>query len=79
MSKVEKDNAVDEVIESQEVSTVQSVVVTALDPVYNDRGQLSYGFTIKLDDTTYSFRTNQQGHLELNGYGIFANNHILAQ
>jgi hypothetical protein len=79
MSKVKKDNAVDEVIKSQEVSTVQPVVVTALDPIYNDRGQLSYGFTIKLDDTIYSFRTNQQGYLELNGSGIFFNNFILAQ
>ena len=79
MSKVKKDNAVDEVIKSQEVSTAQPVVVTALDPVYNDRGQLSYGFTIKLDDTTYSFRTNTQGYLELNGSGIFFNNFILGQ
>jgi hypothetical protein len=71
MSKVKKDNAVDEVIKSQEVSTAQPVVVTALDPVYNDRGQLSYGFTIKLDDTTYRFRTNQQGYLQLNNSGSF--------
>ena len=78
MSKVKKDTIVDEVIEIQHVSTVQPLVVTALDPVYNDRGQLSYGFTIKLDDTTYSFRTNQQGYLELNGSGIFFNNFILA-
>ena len=78
MSKVKKDNAVDEVIKSQEVSTAQPVVVTALDPVYNDRGQLSYGFTIKLDNVAYSFRTNQQGYLELNGSGIFFNNFILA-
>ena len=78
MTKIKKDNVVDEVIESQEVSTVQPVVVTALDPVMNIRGQLNYGFTIKLDDTTYSFRTNQQGYLELNGSGIFFNNFILA-
>ena len=71
MSKVKKDNAVDEVIKSQEVSTAQPVVVTALDPVYNDRGQLSYGFTIKLDDTPYSFRTNQQGYLQFNNSGSF--------
>ena len=78
MTKIKKDNAIYEVIESQEVSTVQPVVVTALDPVMNIRGQLNYGFTIKLDDTTYSFRTNQQGYLELNGSGIFFNNFILA-
>lgn len=78
MTKIKKDNVVDEVIESQEVSTVQPVVVTALDPVMNIRGQLNYGFTIKLDDTTYSFRTNQQGYLDLNGSGIFFNNFILA-
>lgn len=78
MTKIKKDNAIYEVIESQEVSTVQPVVVTALDPVMNIRGQLNYGFTIKLDDTTYSFRTNQQGYLDLNGSGIFFNNFILA-
>jgi hypothetical protein len=79
MTKIKKDNAIYEVIESQEVSTVQPVVVTALDPVMNIRGQLNYGFTIKLDDTTYSFRTNQQGYLELNGSGIFCDNFILGQ
>lgn len=79
MSKVKKDNTVDEVIESQEVSTVQSVVVTALGPVYTDRGQLSYGFVVTIDGVDNTFRTNTQGYLELNGSGIFFNNFILAQ
>jgi hypothetical protein len=74
MTKVKKDNAVvDEVINNQ------PVVVTALDSIYNDRGQLSYGFVIKLDGVDYSFRTNTQGYLELNGSGIFFNNFILGQ
>ena len=74
MTKVKKDNvAVDEVINNQ------PVVVTALDPIYSDRGQLSYGFVIKLDNVDYSFRTNTQGYLELNGSGIFFNNFILGQ
>ena len=79
MSKVKKDNVVDEVIKSQEVSTAQPVVVTALNPVYSDRGQLSYGFVVTLDGVDYSFCTNTQGYLELNGSGIFFNNFILAQ
>ena len=78
MSKIKKDNSVGEVIVAQEVSTVQSVVVTALDPIYSDRGQLSYGFVVTLDGVDYSFRTNTQGYLELNGSGIFFNNFILA-
>lgn len=74
MTKVKKDNvAVDEVINNQ------PVVVTAIDPIYTDRGQLSYGFVIKLDNVDYSFRTNTQGYLELNGSGIFFNNLILGQ
>lgn len=74
MTKVKKDNAVvDEVINNQ------PVVVTALDPIYTDRGQLSYGFMVTLDNVDYSFRTNTQGYLELNGSGIFFNNFILGQ
>ena len=71
MSKVKKDTIVDEVIEIQHVSTVQPLVVTALDPVYNDRGQLSYGFTVELGNKTFSFRTNQQGYLQFNNSGSF--------
>jgi hypothetical protein len=74
MTKVKKDNVtVDEVINNQ------PVVITALDPIYSDRGQLSYGFVIKLDNVNYSFRTNTQGYLELNGSGAFFNKFTLAQ
>ena len=80
MSKVNKDNAVaDNVIDNKDVPINQPVVVTALDPIYSDRGQLSYGFTVSLDGVDYSFRTNTQGYLELNGSGIFFNNFILGQ
>jgi len=78
MSKVKKDNAVaDNVIDSKDVPINQPVVVTALDPIYGDRGQLSYGFMVTLDGIDYSFRTNTQGYLGLNGSGIFFNNFIL--
>lgn len=63
--------------ETQESLINDSVIVTALDPVFSDRGQLSYRFTIESQNVTYSFRTNQQGHLELNGSGIFFNNYVL--
>lgn len=63
--------------ETQESLINDSVIVTALDPVYSDRGQLSYGFTIESQNVTYSFRTNQQGYLELNGSGVFFNNYVL--
>ena len=80
MSKVKKDNAVvDNVIDNKDVPINQPVVITTLDPIYGDRGQLSYGFTVSLDGVDYSFRTNTQGYLELNGSGIFFNNFILGQ
>jgi hypothetical protein len=80
VKKVKKDNAVaDNVIDNKDFPINQPVVVTALDPIYTDRGQLSYGFVIKLDNVDYSFRTNTQGYLELNGSGIFFNNFILGQ
>jgi len=90
MTKVKKDNAVadnvidnkdnavaDNVIDNKDVPINQPVVVTALDPIYADRGQLSYGFVVTLDGVDYNFRTNTQGYLELNGSGIFFNNFIL--
>jgi hypothetical protein len=78
MSKVKKDNAVvNNVIDNKDVSINQSVVVTALDPIYSQYGQLSYGFVVTLDGVDYNFRTNTQGYLELNGSGIFINNFIL--
>jgi hypothetical protein len=74
MSKVKKNNvAVDEVLNNQ------PVVVTALDPIYSDHGQLSYGFVVTLNGIDYSFRMNTRGYLELNGSGIFFNNFILGQ
>lgn len=80
MSKVEKDNAVvGNVIDNKDVPINQPVVVRALDPIYSDRGQLSYGFVVTLDGLDYSFRTNTQGYLGLNGSGIFFNNFILGQ
>lgn len=76
MTKVKKNNSVDEI---QEVSSVQSVVVIALDPIYNDRGQLSYGFNVVLDNVNYTFRTNQQGQLDLNNSGTFDTTFILSE
>lgn len=76
MSKVTKDNVVET---SEEVKLAQSVVVNALDPVYNKRGQLSYGFNVILDNVTYTFRTDQQGLLELNDSGTFTNSFVLSE
>lgn len=74
MSKSKKDKLI---VETQTNSTIDSVIVTALDPIYIERGQLSYGFVITLDGADYSFRTNTQGQLQLNNSGIFTNKFIL--
>jgi len=58
---------------------IKSVVVKALDPVYSQYGQLSYGFIVSLDGVDYNFRTNTQGYLELNDSHIFLDNFTLAQ
>ena len=57
---------------------ITSVVVKALDPVYSQYGQLSYGFTVSLDGVDYNFRTNTQGYLELDDSHIFLDNFTLA-
>lgn len=77
MSKSKKDKLIDEDVETQTKSTIDSVIVTALDPIYVEHGQLSYGFVITLDDTDYSFRTNTQGQLQLNNSGVFDTQFIL--
>jgi hypothetical protein len=75
MTKFKKDKSIVEDVETQTKSTIDSVVVTvlvtALDPIYVERGQLSYGFIVTLDGVTYTFRTNTQGQLQLNNSGIF--------
>lgn len=65
-----------EVSDNQDVTPINSVIVTALDPIYV-RGQLSYGFVVTLDGTDYSFRTNTQGYLQLNDSGDFTNSFTL--
>ena len=77
MSKYKKDKLIVEDVETQTKSTIDSVIVTALDPIYVERGQLSYGFVITLDGTDYSFRTNTQGQLQLNNSGVFDTQFIL--
>lgn len=77
MSKSKKDKLIVEDVETQTKSTIDSVVVTALDPIYVERGQLSYGFVITLDGTDYSFCTNTQGQLQLNNSGVFDTQFIL--
>ena len=77
MSKSKKDKLIDEDVETQTKSTIDSVIVTALDSIYVERGQLSYGFVITLDGTDYSFRTNTQGQLELNNSGVFGKHFTL--
>lgn len=77
MSKSKKDKLIVEDVETQTKSTIDSVIVTALDPIYVERGQLSYGFVITLDGTDYSFRTNTQGQLQLNNSGVFDTQFIL--
>ena len=71
MSKLKKDKSNVEGVEAQIKSTIDSVIVTALDPIYVERGQISYGFVITLDGTDFNFRTNTQGQLDLNNSGIF--------
>ena len=75
MSKFKKDNDIEP---SEEIKLVQSVVINALDPVYIEHGQLSYGFNVILDNVNYTFRTNQQGYLELNDSGIFTDSFVLS-
>ena len=71
MSKSKKDKLIIEDVETQTKSLIDSVLVSALEPVYVEGGQLSYGFVITLDGADYSFRTNTQGQLQLNNSGIF--------
>lgn len=75
MSKSKKDKLIVEDVETK--STIDSVIVTALDPIYVERGQLSHGFVITLDGADYSFRTNTQGQLQLNNSGVFDTQFIL--
>lgn len=77
MSKSKKDKLIIEDVETQTKSTIDSVIVTALDPIYVENGQLTYRFVVTLDGTDYSFRTNTQGQLQLNNSGSFSNNFIL--
>jgi len=67
------------IIDNQDVTSISSVIVAALDPIYVERGQLSYGFVVTLDGTNYSFRTNTQGYLQLNGSGDFTNSFTLSE
>jgi hypothetical protein len=74
MSKVEKDKIE---FETQTKVTIDSIIVTALDPVSINGGQRSFGFVITLDGIEYCFRTDTQGYLQLNNSGNFAKNFIL--
>jgi hypothetical protein len=76
MSKAKKDDAD---LNAQTVSTITSVIVTALDPIYVPGGQRSYGFVVTLDGADYSFRTDVQGYLQLNDSGRFDNKFILSE
>jgi hypothetical protein len=65
---------------------ITSVIVKALDPIYSQYGQRSYGFIerrygfiVSLDDKDYSFRTNTFGYLALNDDHIFVDKLILAE
>ena len=71
MTKYKKDKSIVEDVETQTKLTIDSVIVTALDPIYVERGQLSYGFIVTLDGVTHTFRTNVQGELQLNNSGNF--------
>ena len=71
MSKSTKNKMIVEDVEAQTKLTIDSVVVTALDPIYAEHGQLSYGFVITLDGNDYRFRTNTQNQLQLNNSGNF--------
>lgn len=56
---------------------INGVVVTVIDPVHNERGQLSYGFKVTLNNIDYSFRTNQQNLIQLNGEGDYKSTFVL--
>lgn len=76
--KINKDLKDDPIPDPAPVIGITSVVVKALDPVYSQYGQLSYGFTVSLDGVDYNFRTNTQGYLELDDSHIFLDNFTLA-